>query len=658
MTTRREARSIGVDPLPPHPKRGVRTRTGKRFFALALVAVVAASGGQLGSPPAFGAGAEVTTSPADSSTVASPGQVTITFAGPADPAGAVGTVFTSEHKATATGSMTRDPANPSALVLAVPDMAPGTYSVVWSVEKPEAASGFFAFNVDPAGAKPKTVTSPKAAFALKPVKHVIVSWLPWLTIMTFVGALILRFLVTAPGARGMAESSERENVLASTDRRLLRVAAVALAIFVPATVAELALSAGQSKRFAFDKIWSTLNADGAGHLWFARLLLTAVAAIVVLPTAMRALAPASRMVKAMRIGMVLGLLEMVARVAPSGIPANKPRTIFGDLFTLAHIVSAAVWIGGLVGLVALAVRKGVPTLERSRFWPSAIRRFSMTAMACVGVVTLSGLWLYWTHVGAISQLRSTLYGRSLLIKLVLVGVLLALGAFNHLWLKPRVEGMHAAHDGLRINSLVDRHFRGVVAVEVLLGVGVLFVVPYLSGSARNQVFQTKVADISQTKTAGAAVVKFTPSGLQPGLTNYDVTVSGVEAKSVEMGFFSSALSVPKRTVTAKALGNGQFRASGFFTPMVGDWSVDVAVDGRPPSEAFALPVTAKAKPLARAAAPKITASTWLFGIGASLFVALSLAGAAGMSRRLARRRLPELAWSRPSVVPMEEMVDS
>ncbi len=615
-------------------------------------------GAQFGSSPAFGAGSEVATSPADSSTVASPGQVTITFEGPADPAGAVGTVFTNDHKPAATGPMTVDPANPSSLVLAVPDMTPGTYSVVWSVAKPEPATGIFAFNVDPTGAKPKTVTSPKAAFALKPVKNVVVSWLPWLAIMTFVGALLLRFLVTAPGARGMVDTIESDRVLASTDKRLLRVAAVAIAVFVPATLAELALSAGASNRFAFDKIWSVLTANGAGHLWFARLVFTLLAAIVVVPTAMRAVAPVSRMVKAMRIGMVLGLLEMVARVAPSGIPANKPRTIFGGLFTLAHIVSAAVWVGGLVGLIALAVRKGVPALERSRFWPSAIRRFSMTAMACVGVVTLSGLWLYWTHIGAISQLRSTLYGRSLAVKLILVAVLVALGGFNHLWLKPRVEGMHATHDGLGINSLVDRHFRGVVAVEVLLGVGVLFVVPYLSGSARNQDFQTKVADISQTKTVGAAIVKFTPSGLQPGLTNYDVTVSGVEAKNVEMGFVSSALGVPRRTVTAKALGSGQFRASGFYTPMVGDWSVDVAVDGQPPSEAFALPVTAKAAPLARPPAPKITASTWLFGIGASLFVALSLAGAAGLSRRLARRRPPELPWSRPVVVPIEEMVDS
>jgi hypothetical protein len=102
------------------------------------------------------------------------------------------------------------------------------------------------------------------------------------------------------------------------------------------------------------------------------------------------MAPLSRMVKAMRIGMILGLLEILARVAPSGVPANKPRTILGDLFTLAHIVSAAVWIGGLVGLVMLAVRKGVPTLERSRFWPSAIRRFSMTAMAAEWDTELGG----------------------------------------------------------------------------------------------------------------------------------------------------------------------------------------------------------------------------------------------------------------------------
>jgi hypothetical protein len=31
-------------------------------------------------------------------------------------------------------------------------------------------------------------------------------------------------------------------------------------------------------------------------------------------------------------------------------------------------------------------------------------------------VVLSGLWLYWVHVGAVSQLGSTLYGRTLLVK--------------------------------------------------------------------------------------------------------------------------------------------------------------------------------------------------------------------------------------------------
>lgn len=68
MTKRREARMIGVDPFPPPlPASGVRTRTGLRCVAFVLLAVIATGGAQFGSSPA-GAGSEVTTSPADSST--------------------------------------------------------------------------------------------------------------------------------------------------------------------------------------------------------------------------------------------------------------------------------------------------------------------------------------------------------------------------------------------------------------------------------------------------------------------------------------------------------------------------------------------------------------------------------------------------------------
>lgn len=99
-----------------------KRRTGRQCVAFVLLAVVATGGAQFGSSAAFGTDSDVTTSPADSSTVASLGRVTITFVGPAYPAGAVGTVFTSDHKQTANGPLTIDPASGSSLVLPVPDV--------------------------------------------------------------------------------------------------------------------------------------------------------------------------------------------------------------------------------------------------------------------------------------------------------------------------------------------------------------------------------------------------------------------------------------------------------------------------------------------------------------------------------------------------------
>jgi putative copper export protein/methionine-rich copper-binding protein CopC len=582
-------------------------------------------------------GDEIVTLPTGNTSVSAVDQVSVSFGAAVDPAGATATVYSADHKVAAKGSLVKDPKSETTLMLAVPKLADGVYTVVWAVSKNAVgpATGSFAFAVDPKAAPLKTVSSPKANFALRPVRNVLVAWVPWISIMVLVGALTLRFLVTGPSARRMADQTLGDEVLAATDRRLVSVAAVSLLALVPATIVELAFSAGASKTFNYGGIWKLMTADGAGHLRFARLVAVALAAVIMIPTALRGAKASSWRPKVMVGGLALGLVEMVARVAPSGVPANKPRTISADLFTLGHIVSAGIWIGGLVGLVAIAIRKGVPVDGRRVFWPRAFRRFSFTAMSCVGVVTVSGLWLYWAHVADVSQMRSTLYGRTLTNKLVLVGLLLALGGFNQFWLKPHLE---ASGSGQGVTRLIDRHFRGVVAVEAVIGLGVLFVVPYLSGSARNQEFQTKKADISRSVSVTGGAVRLTPSGLVPGLANYDVTLTGVAAKDVKLSFASTALGVPAHDVAAKSLGDGKYRVSGMHTAMAGEWQVGVALDGAP-AATFTLPVTAKAAALPKAPAPKIGATFWLYGLLEVVAIGLSLFGAARVSKRLGQRRV-------------------
>lgn len=84
------------------------------------------------------------------------------------------------------------------------------------------------------------------------------------------------------------------------------------------------------------------------------------------------------------------------------------------------------------------------------------------------------------------ELATTTYGRFLLVKILLVLALVAAGAYNQFRLTPRIARAHAAGDLGRRLTLTLRHFPAVVTVETALGVCVLFIVPFLSGSARAQ----------------------------------------------------------------------------------------------------------------------------------------------------------------------------
>src|SRR5205085_6927609 len=90
----------------------------------------------------------------------------------------------------------------------------------------------------------------------------------------------------------------------------------------------------------------------------------------------------------------------------------------------AHFAVAGVWIGGLAALL-IGIR-GAPSAEKA----AAIRRFSIIAAAGLALVVVTGI------VRAISELRgwdelvTTGYGRAVLAKLLLVGMIAAVAARN------------------------------------------------------------------------------------------------------------------------------------------------------------------------------------------------------------------------------------
>ena len=94
-----------------------------------------------------------------------------------------------------------------------------------------------------------------------------------------------------------------------------------------------------------------------------------------------------------------------------------------------------------------------------------------------------------------------MYGRVLGVKILIFGTLLLLGIANQFWLHPRIEALRAAGDQRPLRAILVRRFPALVAAELLLGVTVLFVAPFLHGSARNQAFQANAAAQATSATA-------------------------------------------------------------------------------------------------------------------------------------------------------------
>jgi putative copper export protein/methionine-rich copper-binding protein CopC len=545
------------------------------------------------------------------------------------------TVFSSSHQVVAQGVLRSAPGRPGTLTmkLAWPSQfSRGVYSVVWTVPND---SGTFAFDVEPTGTSPGSAAvlpRSKPVTTLGPLQDGLVAWLGWLTLMSFVGALALCVLVTGPVASDIDAS-----LVASTTTRLARVAAVAIVLSALAVMISLAHHGSSDGGYAFSSIWPQLFGGVAGVVDAVQLTLTALSIGLVVPCACVAVA-AGRRRRLLLGGAVTGSLALITTKVPTAAPTNWSRTGFQTVMWCGHLLAAAVWVGGLIGLLALLIPGAVPPAQRLAFWSRAIRRFSVTATSCVAALILSGLWLCWVHVDGIRQLLSTLYGRVLTVKLIAFGALLLLGGFNQFWLSPRIDALRAQDAGHRSVTLVlSRHFRPVIALEVALGLAVRLIAPFLRGSARNQAFQAEAADLTRTVRSSADKISLTPSGLQPGLTKYTVRLTRQSAHEVSMSFASRDLGVPAQQVAMRRMGAGVFEVSGLYTPQVGAWQVGVAVDERPPTR-FTLPVTSKIAKLKKAPPPAVRWTTWVYGSAETLAVIVAMLIALRMSGRLARSR--------------------
>ncbi|MFD8790312.1 copper resistance D family protein [Streptomyces vinaceus] len=258
------------------------------------------------------------------------------------------------------------------------------------------------------------------------------------------------------------------------------------------------------------RIGDFLRAPAAKDAWIAQGTIYLVQNIVLLLASAVLIAlflpRARRHVNAMALTAVpLSLAVTLIAAVPATAPKNADKVL--DLvFDQVHIVSGVVWIGGLAFLAALATARRRLGQSAGLLWADIWRRFSLVALVCVGAVLTSGLWLSWKHVGSVSQLWTTTYGLFVLVKILLVLAMVTAGAVNQFWLMPRIVKARRDDDASSLLHLTLRHFPKVVWGEVVLGIAVLAVVPFLSGSARSEAGSPPAVSSGSVFAVGALLV--------------------------------------------------------------------------------------------------------------------------------------------------------
>lgn len=272
--------------------------------------------------------------------------------------------------------------------------------------------------------------------------------------------------------------------------------------------------------------------------------------------------------------------------------AVSPGAFWATLADSVHLLGASFWIGGLAGLLLLMrIGAGLDGFARTRFLARAAGRFSPLAALSVALIVGSGVFSGLVHVPSLSALLGTVYGRALLVKLVLVVLMLSVGGVNAFLVRPRLERAAGVVPERRPTTapstaeiwrrrlLVTVFLEASLGILVLASVGVLSKVPpsraMLTASA-TQLQAEEQGAFEQTVTAADLPVTLTVTPNRAGINRFVVRVDGIdpgEIQRVRLTFVTTDPRFGGSAGVAEPSGEGEWVLEGPYLTFGGPWQV-------------------------------------------------------------------------------------
>lgn len=390
-----------------------------------------------------------------------PKQVHLWFSEHLNAALSTAEVFNGAHERVDNGDAHRSPNDPTEMdVTLKPDLPPAVYVVLYrstSSDDGHILSGSLLFTVvRPDGTVPtlspgtppptlgESSSSPGQLDAPTSLNLFLLFFIELGTIF-WVGAAFWRCCILFPARE---EHYELQIIAQQTERRFDLIFSLPTVLLL--LLAHLGLLFGQAftlagnggQAFSLSLLAQLVTSGQYGFFWLLRVSLLLLAGGCAWYQFHREQQTQSSRPPFRWIQLILGLLLLIT-LALSSHAAAVDRSIVAAALVVdwLHLLAATLWVGGMlcIALLFLPTLRHLTLPERAQALVTVLPYYSPYAGGAVLILSLTGPFSAAVHLTSWSQLITTAYGRVLVIKVLLVGLLILTSAFHVLFLRPRMK---------------------------------------------------------------------------------------------------------------------------------------------------------------------------------------------------------------------------
>lgn len=197
-----------------------------------------------------------------------------------------------------------------------------------------------------------------------------------------------------------------------------------------------------SSAFSFQLLSEQASSGRFGTYWLVRMVVLLLALLVGLYMVLSKRRPPAISQALPLVNLFLGSLLFIALTMSGHAAAVSAVFVpYSVVIDWLHLLGSALWVGGMlyILLLYLPLLKKRPVAEQARSFLAILVQYSPLAIAGVVILAATGPLNATFHLTSLQQFISTAYGRTLVVKIVLVGALLATSAFHVGWLRPRIK---------------------------------------------------------------------------------------------------------------------------------------------------------------------------------------------------------------------------